>query len=315
MNRGWVTKWALMVCGLALASGTTADGIEDCGLTESDQFVGVLLVSSGFAMTRQVTLFTLNADGGSYITANDRDDTFAAYGGDAGYTAVEAGFSFLVRLPPERLKRWPVEPHCEFTAHNKYDEAYDSKGYVFKLGPEDLGVERAEWEQWDFDANGLTAFRQYIERARHIAGITWTKRGGPVEPFEMEKEQNEVLADASAGCPDLPEDEATVAVWRTRSGCWGGCGPAGCTDISKKELVGVLAVVYDESVDSLGESCELAMAEGSAVQINPGFVTIHRLNRRLGYSETNAQLAWRKRDKGDGAAATEQEYREGDCHF
>ena len=197
---------------------------------------------------------------------------------------------------------------------HKYDEAYDSNGYVFKLGPEDLGVDRAEWEQWDFETNGLTAFRHFIERAHHLAGITWTQRGGPVKPFKKE-EANEALAAANTGCRDVPEDEATVAVWRTPSGCWAGCGPAGCTDISKKELGGVLAVVYDESVDSLGESCELPMAEGSAVQINPGFVTIHRLNRRLGYSETNAQLAWRKRDKGDGAAATQQEYRKGDCHF
>ena len=303
-----------MVFGLGLAPGATADGIEDCGLTESDQFVGVLLVTRGIASPRKVHLFQPNADGRGPLRSRS-DGTFAAYGGDEGYTAVEAGFSFLVRLPPGRFKRWPVEPHCEFTVHHKNIEAYDGNGYVFKLGPEDLGIERAEWEQWDFDANGLTAFRQF-KRANHYGGITWTKRGGPVEPFEMEEKQNEVLADAGAGCPDLPEEEATVAVWRTRSGCWGGCGPAGCTDISKKELGGVLAVVYDESFDSLGESCKLPMAEGAAAQqINPGVVTIHRLNRRLRYGETNAQLAWRNRDKGDGAVATDADYREGDCHF
>ena len=61
------------------------------------------------------------------------------------------------------------------------------------------------------------------------------------DSLDIEATDHELLGNPSewrdqalAGKCDLPEDEATVAVWRTLSGCWSGCGPVGCTERIKK---------------------------------------------------------------------------------
>ena len=127
------------------------------------------------------------------------DDTYTASGGGDGFTALEAGFSSLVRLPPQEFKRWPVEPHCEFLAHRK-SGGTDVAGLVFRLGPEDLGIDPTEWEQWDLQTNGLTAFR--LHGLPGYAGITWTKRGGPVKAFQPRREYAE-KKDPGEGAIDL----------------------------------------------------------------------------------------------------------------
>ena len=140
------------------------------------------------------------------------------------------------------------------------------------------------------------------------------REAGRTEKYEVFGDPSEWSEESPAGRCDLPEDEATVVVWRTPSGCWSGCGPKACTDVSKKELADVFRLVYEASSDTLGETCELPMLEGAAERLS-GVVTIYRLNRKLSHSDVNAQAAWPRRDKGDGAVATLSDLRERDCHF
>lgn len=139
--------------------------------------------------------------------------------------------------------------------------------------------------------------------------LEWVREGPPAATVAEASSEPE-----HGGRCDLPQEEATIVVWNTPSDCWGGCGPMACTDVSQKTLEGAFRIVYDGAVDVLGESCDLPMLEGAA-QPWSGTVTMYRLNRRLYPGEINAQTAWPKRDKGDGAVATESDWRPGDCHY
>ena len=120
---------------LALAPTVAADWLDGCGLTESDQFVGVLLFVPNWKSPPAVYVHGLShtAEFAMWITNPGYGGAYDAFGGGDGYTALEAAFSSLVRLPPEEFKRWPMEPHCEFTAHTK-NGSEDSAGHVFQAG-------------------------------------------------------------------------------------------------------------------------------------------------------------------------------------
>ena len=133
-----------------------------------------------------------------------------------------------------------------------------------------------------------------------VGGIS--RESGRAEEYELFGDPSDWSEESAVAKCDLPEDEATVVVWRTPSGCWGGCGPRACTEVSKKERGDVFLLVCDASSDTLGETCQLPMLEGAVERLS-GVVTIYRLNRKLSHTDMNAQTAWPRRDKGDGAVA------------
>ena len=185
MTKQTAIRWVLALA--ILPPQVAADRLEDCGLAESDQFVGVLLFEADGKTAPSVYVHGLSGERRDMwiVSPHGLQETDYAVDGRLGYTALEAAFASLVGLPPEEFKRWPVEPHCEFAAHVESGRP-DWTGHVFKLDPGDLGIDRTVWEQWDFQTNGLTTFR--LESLPHYAGVTWTRRGGPDEAFDPRSE-------------------------------------------------------------------------------------------------------------------------------
>ena len=202
-----IRRLVALTLALLVPATASADWLEDCGLNESDQLVGVAVLREKEGWAPKISNYM--PDGvHAYDMEPDRtwntppfwpgpeDWTYShAYG---TYSALQAGFSGLLSLSwtedePRSLK----ETHCEFNARD--ETGWVMRGYVFVLKPEDIGVRaRSLISQWDPNTNGLTSFRQ----AFRLTELTWTKRGGPLGAQGPATESSGTMNDVPATAGD-----------------------------------------------------------------------------------------------------------------
>lgn len=163
------------------------DQREDRGPTESDQFVGVVLLLPNRNGPPSIHVHGLS--GG-------RSDSWIIEPGPAGrydaegHTGPEPAFSSLVRLPPEALGRWPLEPRLRVRGSRR-DRAARPRRDRLRVqaragGP---GIDRQGWEQWR-DCAHRVRWRRHQRRGRSGV-VSCDAAGGRTPPARSSRHDSQ----------------------------------------------------------------------------------------------------------------------------